>query len=229
MIPSRSKPAQAPTLRASPVRASSAVRRRQILDAARDAWLEEGGFSLRMADIASRARVSKGTLYNHFESKEDLLLAVVEDRLQLGTELVERTVGTAIEPRLALERTIDGLVQVIGVQSTSAPVLYQAWAVVTGNPELTRRLHDALRSFFRHWAASARSILEAGQASGAFRADVDIEPFVQSVLALVSGFIFRGVFEPEATRPEALQAAFDALFSCSLLAPKERLSGEPRR
>lgn len=212
----------------SPVRTSAAARRRQILHAARDAWLEEGSVSLRMEDIAGRARVSKGTLYNHFESKEDLLLAVVEDRLQLGSEIVEMAVGTAIEPRLALARTVEGLIQVIGFQATTAPVVYQAWAVVAGDLELTRRLHEALGAFFRQWAASARSTLEAGQASGAFRSDVEIEPFVQSLLALVSGFIFRGVFEPEATQPEVLRAAFDALLASSLLPPNDLPPGEPR-
>lgn len=181
-----------------------------------------------MEDIATRARVSKGTLYNHFASKEDLLLAVVEDGLQLGTEIVAMAVGTAVEPRLALERTVEGLVEVIRVQSAGAPVVYQAWSLVAGDAELTRRLHVALEGFFTQWAASVRRIVQEGQAEGAFACNADGEAFVQAALALVSGFVFRGVFSPEAIRPDALHAAFDALFRQRLVPPHDPQPGVPR-
>jgi TetR/AcrR family transcriptional repressor of mexJK operon len=52
---------------------------RQILDAARDLFLAEGFDTTSMDAIALRAGVSKATLYVHFEDKDDLLLALVDD------------------------------------------------------------------------------------------------------------------------------------------------------
>lgn len=45
-----------------------------------------------MVDVASRSGVAKATLYNHFRTKEDLLAALVEERVQA---LVAKAVATA--------------------------------------------------------------------------------------------------------------------------------------
>ncbi len=213
---------------ARPPRAPAGERRRQILAAAREVSLERGLAAVRMEQIAARARVSKGTLYNHFESKEDLLLAMLEDRLALGTEIVARAVGTEPDPARALERTLDGLVQLIGVQAQTTSLLYQAWALVADAPPLQQRLEEALRRFFQLWARSTHQNLQVGQAAGAFRADADAEAFSAALLALVSGFIFRGAFDPGAIEPAALRAAFQALVADQLLAEPAARSGGPR-
>lgn len=59
--------------------ASCNAKRRQILDGAEAIFLESGYEGASMSQIACRAGVSKGTLYNHFENKADLFGAVIED------------------------------------------------------------------------------------------------------------------------------------------------------
>ena len=52
---------------------------RAILDAAEEAFVREG-LGARMEDIAARAGVAVGTLYNHFEDREALVAALVRSR-----------------------------------------------------------------------------------------------------------------------------------------------------
>lgn len=52
---------------------------RQILDSARTLFLAQGFDPTSVDTIARHARVSKATLYSHFQDKEALLLALVED------------------------------------------------------------------------------------------------------------------------------------------------------
>ncbi|WP_316204702.1 TetR/AcrR family transcriptional regulator [Bradyrhizobium sp. SZCCHNS3004] len=52
---------------------------RQILDSARTLFLAHGFDPTSVDAIARHARVSKATLYSHFQDKETLLLALVED------------------------------------------------------------------------------------------------------------------------------------------------------
>jgi AcrR family transcriptional regulator len=54
------------------------ARREAILDAARDAFLEEGFAATSMSTIAARVGGSKATLYTYFKSKEDLFDAYVK-------------------------------------------------------------------------------------------------------------------------------------------------------
>lgn len=53
------------------------LRREAILDAARDAFLEEGYAATSMSTIAARVGGSKATLYTYFKSKEELFDAYV--------------------------------------------------------------------------------------------------------------------------------------------------------
>jgi AcrR family transcriptional regulator len=58
----------------------AAVRRNQVLDAAAEVFAEKGFARATTREIADRADVSEGTIYNYFESKGDILLGLT-DRL----------------------------------------------------------------------------------------------------------------------------------------------------
>ena len=58
---------------------AKAVFRRAILTAAADVFVEQGFHAARIQDIAVRARIGVGTVYNHFEQKEDVLQALLEE------------------------------------------------------------------------------------------------------------------------------------------------------
>lgn len=53
----------------------------ELLDAALALFVEKGYSATRVEEVAARAGVSKGTLFLYFESKEELLKAVVHENL----------------------------------------------------------------------------------------------------------------------------------------------------
>jgi AcrR family transcriptional regulator len=55
----------------------AAARRNQILDAAAEVFAEKGFARATTKEIADRADVSEGTIYNYFQAKEDLLIGIV--------------------------------------------------------------------------------------------------------------------------------------------------------
>ncbi len=59
---------------------AKALFRNAILDAAELVFAEHGFHVARIQDVAKQARIGVGTVYNHFEQKEDLLLALLEER-----------------------------------------------------------------------------------------------------------------------------------------------------
>jgi AcrR family transcriptional regulator len=72
-----------------PLRADAARNRRLLLAAAADEFAERG-LDASVADIARRAGVVKGTVFHHFRSKDDLLAAIVLDRIDALLNLAER-------------------------------------------------------------------------------------------------------------------------------------------
>jgi AcrR family transcriptional regulator len=57
-----------------------ALFRNAILDAAEAVFAERGFHGARIQDIAERARIAVGTVYNHFEDKDDVLGALLDLR-----------------------------------------------------------------------------------------------------------------------------------------------------
>ena len=53
----------------------------ELLEAALDLFVEKGFAATRVEEVAMRARVSKGTLFLYFPSKEDLFKAVVRENV----------------------------------------------------------------------------------------------------------------------------------------------------
>lgn len=77
------------------------ARPQELLDAALELFVERGFAATRMEEIATLAGVSKGTLYLYYASKEDLLKAVIRERLsgeiEIGAAAMAGHVGSCAE------------------------------------------------------------------------------------------------------------------------------------
>jgi AcrR family transcriptional regulator len=69
-----------------PQMAEDNAKRRQIIEGAREAFLEQGFDAASMNDIARAAGVSKGTLYVYFQNKEQLFQEICSEECQSQAE-----------------------------------------------------------------------------------------------------------------------------------------------
>jgi AcrR family transcriptional regulator len=74
-----------------PLRADAVRNRRLLLAAAADEFAEHG-LDASVADIARRAGVGKGTVFRHFPTKDDLIAAILIDRMDALHRLGERLI-----------------------------------------------------------------------------------------------------------------------------------------
>jgi len=84
-------------------RLPAARRRRQLLDVAQEAFAEAGFHGTSMDDIADAAGVTKPVLYQHFPSKRDLYLELLEDVGQQLLEAITTATDEATTPRRQVE------------------------------------------------------------------------------------------------------------------------------
>jgi AcrR family transcriptional regulator len=77
-----------------PLRADAARNRALLLVAAADEFAERG-LDASVADIARRAGIGKGTVFRHFATKDDLLAAIVLDRIDALTAVGRRLLDAA--------------------------------------------------------------------------------------------------------------------------------------
>jgi AcrR family transcriptional regulator len=71
-------------------RTSAERTRRQILEAAYECFYQRGFARSSVDDIAAMAKVTKRTLYNHFESKDSMLAAVLETQRELSVSRIQK-------------------------------------------------------------------------------------------------------------------------------------------
>jgi AcrR family transcriptional regulator len=89
----------------------AANRRELLLDAAYRLFCRDGVQAVGIARIIEEAGVSKMTLYHHFQTKEDLVLAVLERREEVWTQwVIDETLrrgATARDQLLAIFDVLD--------------------------------------------------------------------------------------------------------------------------
>ena len=165
-------------------RPSKVQRRRHILESARVAFSQRGYAATRMIDIAGKAKVGKGTLYEYFPSKVDLFTTLVLVTMREALEtLADTTVSE--EPEQALADTIRYLVEVALVENLDLyRLFYDFWGVSAAQRlEVQRRLRE-VSSSFREFLAG---LVRRGQRSGVFRGEVDPDQFARALSAAVDG------------------------------------------
>ncbi len=86
-----------------------ALFRNAILDAAEAVFAQRGFHGARIQDIAARARTAVGTVYNHFEDKDDVMHALLEERSEEMLEQLRLRPGDPTSFRDRLEARVGRL------------------------------------------------------------------------------------------------------------------------
>src|SRR5262245_23083656 len=122
------------------------IRRRQILDAAEQLAAQKGWTETTIADICQAADVSTGVVTRHFQNKDEIMLAALEDIL----EQLREQLGPFGEKEKSLSEHIYSFLLALCRIEASHPTLPQLLlhflATSTSRPEVAERLH----TFFSH-------------------------------------------------------------------------------
>lgn len=84
------------------------MRRKEIIDAAREVFARKGFKDATLEDVAERAEFGKGTLYNYFSNKEGLFICVLEDSFETIKKIAEDAFNAEIPFNEKVERFVRG-------------------------------------------------------------------------------------------------------------------------
>jgi len=169
-VPARAAPAP-PAGRS----AETAARRQRLLDAAASLAAEGGYDAVQMRDVAARAEVALGTLYRHYSSKDQLLVAALAAQ------------ASALQRRLAL-RPARGAAPADRV----ADVLRRASRALEREPRLTAAMVTALSSPDPEAARAKLEVYDVLRAIIAGAVDGDQVPELDGVLRVL-GYVWLAV------------------------------------
>lgn len=158
-------------------------RRQAILRAARDSFVEHGVDGASLRDIAARAGMTHAGLLHHYRSKDELVVALLQQR---DAEEVER--DRAQRPAPGKENALAPLLAELLIERQASPELVRLWLEMTA--AAARPAHPAHDYFVERYARARGAMaanLQSRPAGGSAAGDVDAQHRGALLAAVLDG------------------------------------------
>jgi len=116
------------------------ARRRQLMEAASEIFVERGYHSAGMDEIAAAAGVSKPVLYQHFPSKLDLYIAVVDSHAEKLVAELNRALTSTTDNRERVRAAVAAFFDFIDEDNSGYRLIFTSDAK---DPAVIRRVEGA--------------------------------------------------------------------------------------
>ena len=176
-------------------------RRQRILAVAERLLARNGWRNTSLAQIAKDAGVTPAGLLHHFESKEQLLNAVLDARDADDDAHADRSTGDLV-----------GEIRRVAERFDRAPELIGTFTVLLVENILPDApLHDRLLARYRDAVDIVADIIQRGQTEGRYRADVDAAAKAVEIIAFVTGMETTWLLDPSIPLAEVFKGYAEAL------------------
>jgi AcrR family transcriptional regulator len=183
--------------------------RRHLLEAAAVVFARDGFHGARLDDVAALAGFTKGAVYSNFTSKDDLFLALLDDRVDTQVAITTEVLEQGPHEREAQFPVIRELLHSTLLGDDGFAVLYLEFV-------LYARRNPAAREKLIASARRERSLIES--MIGREQGNVDaVPPYPVRTLAEFSRALFNGmsltrILDPEAITESTLDDTLDMLY-----------------
>jgi AcrR family transcriptional regulator len=143
-------------------------RRADVVQLAGELFAEKGYRATTVREIADAAGILSGSLYHHFDSKESIGDEILSTFINDVLADYRAAVSSAGSPREVIEQIVRSTSRTLSRHRAALAMLQNDWSYFAAHPRFGY-LRQALGEIERTWVTQ----LERGQASGAFRADLD--------------------------------------------------------
>jgi AcrR family transcriptional regulator len=184
-------------------------RERLILRAASELLAERGYHDMSLEEIAARVGIAKGTIYLHFASKEDLVVALMQQGSRAYLKALDEALESALTPREKLTAVIDHAMS--GIASHGR----QMFMMILQNPEIHSRLADMRSEMSQQWEGPRRRLaaaIDQGKANGDFDPALPTPLIANLLTSLVNPHNQRQLIDEEGMTPDEIAAYLRRFF-----------------
>jgi AcrR family transcriptional regulator len=167
-------------------------RRRQILDASIECFAREGFHRTSMTQIIAEAGVSAGTIYLYFDSKEQIIEAIAEERHALESALAATALANP-DTRQALHDLADGYLNWLSdpTEQKRRRVTVQVWAEALRSDRVASIVGDGVGQ-----RQQLTDFLRERQQDGHLVHSLDPDAISRVMLSLILGFVLQQAWDP---------------------------------
>jgi len=164
---------------------STAVRQRQIIDAARKLIIKYGSEHVTVKRIAKEVGISETAVYRHFKSKKDILSLLadhIEDSL-LG-DITRATAEGYASPLEILDSVLRSHLSAIE-QRLGISFQVIAEIISLGDKKLNKKITDTISKYI----SRLKDLLAEGVKAGEVREDIDPEAAATVLFGIIQGLV----------------------------------------
>lgn len=165
-----------------------------ILKAAAEAFGENGYAATAVDQIAARAGISKGSIYNYFQSKQDLFMELFTESLAGDEAQAEALVGESMPAGQKLERLIDIWFESFEHYKKIGGLFLEYWAAAA-REQSRGGLTAAFQQIYTRYCKRVTSIITQGITSGQFRPDADARWAAAAIIAMLDGLTIEAILD----------------------------------
>jgi len=195
-------------------RAEGRAARDELLTAALRVFARRGYREAGVDEIAAEAGYSKGALYWHFSGKEELLTALVEERIDAPMRDRIALLASAPPERDMSVEAARAFAQQLDEQREAMLLEREYWSLAIRDPELRARYAE--RQTELRGALAAAVVARAGHL-GTPNLTMPAEDVARIVMSIIGGLAVDELIDPGAVRPalvgEALALVYAGLVS----------------
>ena len=184
----------------------------EIVAVATQSFYEKGYQGASLQDLADRVGILKGSIYYYIASKQDLLVAVINEVHTAGINNIVSLAATEGNALTRLQRVIIGHVEHVAANLVSTTVFLHELNSLT--PENRARILGDKHSYQQVF----RSLIIEGKKEGVVRKDLDAKLGALSILGSLN-WIYRWYRESGEFSPRAIGMQFATLHVHSIATP----------
>jgi AcrR family transcriptional regulator len=191
-------------------RAQRREARAELLTGALRVFARRGYREAGVDEIAAEAGYSKGALYWHFSGKEELLQALLEERVDAPTrELVALLASSPPERDMSLEAA-RGFVRQLAEQRDALLLDREYWSLAIRDPELRARYLERQAELRGAYAAALKA---RGRHLGTPELTIRADDIARIVMAIVGGLTIDELTEPGSIQPQLVSEALAIVYA----------------
>lgn len=159
----------------------------RILQAAVRLFARRGIADTKMEDVAKAADIAKGTIYEYFKSRDELLHLSFNYLLVLMNKLVRKRMSETEDPREKIKAGFLAYLDVGSLQNEDfVEILPDLWSYGLRQKESDGGLEFDLRWIYHQYRERFSEALKQGIEAGRFR-DIDAEAMASAIIAAGDG------------------------------------------
>jgi AcrR family transcriptional regulator len=183
--------------------------RARLLASAGRVFARRGYHAASVEDVAEDAGFSKGAVYSNFESKEELFLALLEERFARRLDDVRAAVAEPGEPGEQARRSAAGLMATFADDPDWPPLFMEFSAYAQRNPTVRRRLAARVATL----RSAVAEIIAARAAELGVEPPIPAEQVAMMTFAMASGTALERQLDPGSVPDDLLGTMLELLFA----------------